>query len=933
MVPTKNSNVLLLLVSCLTGSLISIGHAQLGPCTIETVVGGGTGARGDGGLAVNAELFNPFDARVGADGLLYIADTNNVRIRRVTAEGIIETFAGTGEVTSSGDGGPASMAGLLGALSMAFAADGSLIFLDSDLRIRRIGPDGIITTVAGGDRNDFSGDGGPAIGAGLDGSRRIALGTDGAIYIAAQTIHRIRKVTPDGQINTIAGTSPTRFSVGESTGDGGRAVDAGIDRPSDIAVAPDGTVYFVEAFGRSVRRIAPNGIIDTYLIVGFPNQSPDGTPRSEAIVGGARNIEIDKQGRVYWLNGHTLRRVSLEDTMETVWDTESPVFGSGSRLSVGGEGIFHVFGDDRVFRLAPGGEQILVAGVGLTASRGDGGPANEAVLGFQLSVDVGPNGEIYIADRTFDRVRVVRDGRIDTFAGTGEGGVTEEGLPATQAKVDRPLDVAEGPDGTLFLATRQAVFRVDPATGIITRHAGGGAGFCRGGLCRFEGPALEAALSTVEEIEVDSESNLYILHDPFGRQRGGDWISQVSPDGVIRLLSDETPAGPNAGRAGTMTVDGKDNLVLTEGFIRPRFWRMDAEENFTAVEGAEGFVAGSLAMAADGIGNLYIATRSDHLQRLTVDGVLNTIVPVSPDGPGFGGDGGPAMEAVLRRVRSVALDRQGNLYLADEGNQRIRRINSIADCPVVVRPQIAAFGVRHAASFSFTVAPGTIVAIFGIRLGPEIGINGRVEGGRFTAELAGTRVWVDDRPSPITYSSATQVNAIIPYATEVNWEFDEEGNFVRQTRNIEIRVEYEGVSSEPFAAVVAPAWPDLFRLPSGLAAAFNQDGTLNEPLNPAAPGSIVVVFGSGEGLTDPPSVDGQLAGDVLPRPVLEPAVTIGGQPAEILYFGAAPGLVAGVFQLNARVPEGLTVLGAVEIHVRVGPFPSSSFPPKIIVGR
>lgn len=901
--------------------------AQLGPCTIETVVGGGTGARGNGGPAVDAELFQPWDVRIGPDGLLYIADSGTGRIRRVTAEGVIETVAGIGgRVRSSGDGGPATQAALFVVTSMAFGPDGSLYFVERDSRVRRIVPDGIVTTIA---------DGG-AMGVGRP--SEVAVAPDGSLYVTARRDHRIHRVTPDGQIAPFAGTGSRRMFVLD---EGTPALENAISRPTDTTVAPDGTVYFVETTGMQVMRISPNGMLTTYLRWNVGDRSPDGTPRSEALVGEPRQIDVDSEGRLYWLDGPSVRRVGLDDTIETVWETETPVWDPetaddtvwfGFRLE--SEDSFLLFYEDRVYRLSGDSDQTLLAGVGPTASRGDGGPVEEAFLGYLLNIDLGLDGEVYIADRLLDRVRVARNGRIDTFAGTGESGPTEEGIPATEATIDGPRAVAVAPNGDVFIATLKVVYRVDSASGIITRYAGGGR--FRPEVCCADGRlALDIELFRIEDLDTDSQGNLYILHDPHTFAGGDDWVSRISPDGVIKLLPGILPSNSTGGfvyPATAVTVDPNDAVIISTRYQNSWLWRLTEENgNFALIEGAFGFIEYVNALAADGNSDLYIMSRFNQLERLSSGDVLNKVVPAPTNDEFFGGDGGPAMDAVLGGSRSIVLDGQDNLYVADAFNRRIRRINSLSGCPVEVRPQVA--GVVSAASFTSPVAPGMIVTIFGLRLGPEVGVSGRVENGRFTNELAGTRVWVDGRPAPITYSSAKQVNIIIPYATEVGAEYDETGTLIEHTRSPELRIEHNGVSSELFALTMAPASPALFRQTGPLAAAFNQDGTLNGPLNPAAPGTIIVVFGTGEGLTDPPGADGQITGDILPRPILEVSATIGRMPAEVLYFGAAPGLVAGAFQANIRIPAGLAFVGDVEINLRAGPFPRLSLPSRIIVGN
>ena len=226
---------------------------------ITTVAGNGIfGFSGDGGPATSARLALPGGIAVGADGSLYIADSANCRIRRVGPDGIITTVAGNGSCSYSGDGGPATSAGLgIGSAlenGLAVGADGSLYIVDTDSggssssRIRRVSPDGIITTVAGNGARDFGGDGGPATSTALSANGGLAVGADGSLYIA-DNFNNLRRVGPDGVITTIAGNGTRDFG-----GDGGPAILAGL-APFGVAVGADGSIYVVDQANYRIRRL------------------------------------------------------------------------------------------------------------------------------------------------------------------------------------------------------------------------------------------------------------------------------------------------------------------------------------------------------------------------------------------------------------------------------------------------------------------------------------------------------------------------------------------------------------------------------------------------------------------------------------------------------------------------------------------------------
>src|SRR5262249_8824576 len=212
---------------------------------------GSYGFSGDGGPATQAQLGFPAKVAVAPDGSLYIADLLN--IRRVGPDGLITTAAGNGTFGYSGDGGPALQAQLRFPIGVAVAPDGSLYIADTyNNRIRRVAPDGLITTVAGNGTNGSGGDGGPAIQAQLNEPFGIAVGPDGSLYIAERQNSRIRRVSPDGIITTIVGDGTFGYS-----GDSGPAFQAHLDSPYDVAIGPDGSLYIADVGNNRIRRVEP----------------------------------------------------------------------------------------------------------------------------------------------------------------------------------------------------------------------------------------------------------------------------------------------------------------------------------------------------------------------------------------------------------------------------------------------------------------------------------------------------------------------------------------------------------------------------------------------------------------------------------------------------------------------------------------------------
>jgi uncharacterized protein (TIGR03437 family) len=204
----------------------------------------------------------------------------------------------------------------------------------------------------------------------------------------------------------------------------------------------------------------------------------------------------------------------------------------------------------------------------------------------------------------------------------------------------------------------------------------------------------------------------------------------------------------------------------------------------------------------------------------------------------------------------------------------------------VERPVVTA--VTSAASYGSAIAPGQMVVVWGNHLGPDqlarlqVDNNGMVNTG-----VGGVRILFDGVPAPVVYASAAQCSTVVPY-------------FGASKATTHVEVEYQGVRSEPMEIAVVATAPGLFTADAsgkGQGAILNQDGvTPNSTATPAAPGAVVVLWGTGEGITDPPGVDGRPAVDVLPKPVAPVSVTIGGLPATVEYVGAAPGMMPGSFR-------------------------------------
>ena len=230
-------------------------------------------------------------------------------------------------------------------------------------------------------------------------------------------------------------------------------------------------------------------------------------------------------------------------------------------------------------------------------------------------------------------------------------------------------------------------------------------------------------------------------------------------------------------------------------------------------------------------------------------------------------------------------------------------------------PAITAAGIVNAATgLSGGISPGEILVIYGKNLGPSQLTSAQPNSdGRYERVLAGTRVLFDGIPAPIWYASANQVAVIAPY-------------YVYWKDTTTLQVEFNSINSNSVTMPVVPSAPGVFTTDSsghGQAAALDQDYSLNSASRPAARGSVVILYATGEGQTDPAGVDGLLANAVLPQPRLPVSVTVGGVAAQLLYAGGAPTFVAGAMQINIVIPPTAPTGPAVPIQITVGTAPST----------
>ena len=522
--------------------------------------------------------------------------------------------------------------------------------------IERIDKNGILTRFAGTGEAGYSGDGGPALAASLKVPAGLLTDKKGNVYIADRENHVVRKVDRKGTITTIAGNGTAGFS-----GDGGPALQASLNFPSGLALDSKGNLYISDRSNNRIRRVNRKGIINTYAGNGEEGYGGDSGPALSARIDRPFGLAIDKKDNLYIADrrNNRIRKVNSSGIIST---------------AAGDGGFFYM---------------------------GDNGPAYRASIAGPTGVAVDDNGNIYIADRNNNRIRVVdKLGMIRTVAGTGQQDYNGETELARDTNLHLPFGLTLDEKGRLLVIDRShyRIRRVDPLKGKIETLAGNG----RKNFAGDGGPANGANLNFPHGIAVDKNDNI-IFSD-----KGHFRIRKISPSGIIQTIAGTGNRGNVGDGVPAMQADlfsvqslilnSKEDIyfVSPSGFINMIRYIDNKGIIHTFVETADkDYLASLNADQSQGLSmkskiamvtqfsdivfdkdnNIFAADRINHqIRKIDTQGNVSTIAGTGESD--FGGDGGPAAKATFRDPRALTMDKAGNLYIADTANNRIRKIDT-----------------------------------------------------------------------------------------------------------------------------------------------------------------------------------------------------------------------------------------------------------------
>ena len=567
--------------------MFCVGFPMAGQ-VITTLAGTNSLGPPDGTPALQASI-GPNLVTADPQGNIYFVDQNTL-VMKISAQGSVSRFAGNGIRGYSGDGGPAIDASLNGPSGIYADKSGNVFLADTaNYRIRKIDSTGIITTIAGNGVDGVSPEGTIAVNASIGETYSVAEDSLGNIYFADSENNRIAKIDIHGLLTTVAGKAK---SPGNS-GDNGPATAAQLTYPLSVTVDPSNNIVIADTSNNVIRVVNTSGIIKTLAGTGKPGYSGDNGPATSALIYQPWTVSADLNGNI----------------------------------------LFVDYDNDVIRRIDTKGVITTVAGNAKAGLGTDNVPATSSSLYYPFGVAAEAAGSFLIADFSNNTIRrVSTSGIITTIAGNGFKTISPNGGAASSAILANPTNVAIDLNGNLLVAdwNNQLLERVTLANGTIAAIAGIG----RAAYTADNVPATSAGLNFPEGITTDRSGNIY-LSDTFNER-----IRKIDANGIITTIA-------GVGQSG---YQGDGGSALKANVSVPQGLRFDPA------------------------GNLVFADSNNHVVRsISPQGIITTIAGTGT--AGYNRDGVAATQAQLNTPTDVSFDAAGNLYIADSGNHRIRRVD------------------------------------------------------------------------------------------------------------------------------------------------------------------------------------------------------------------------------------------------------------------
>jgi ribosomal protein S11 len=673
--------VVAIVVAVLSHPPATLGQSM----TFTTFAGPGNPSSEDGtGRAARFNL--PRGVATDSSGNVYVADTSNNTIRKITPAGAVTTLAGLAGFTGSADG-TGSAARFKHPGGVATDSSGNVYVADSyNFTIRKITPAGAVTTLAG-----LAGSSGSADGTGSAARFYVQWGvatdSSGNVYVADSYNHTIRKITPAGAVTTLAGLAGTSGSA-DGTGSAGR-----FNEPFGLATDSSGNVYVGDTFNNTIRKITPAGAVTTLAGLAGGSGSDDGTGSAARFYGPAA-VTTDSSGNVYVTDtaNDTIRKITPAGAVTTLagagsWGSADGT-GSAARfynplgVATDSSGNVYVadYNNSTIRKITPAGAVTTVAGLADGSGSADGtGSAARFNAPFGVATDSG--GNVYVADSYNDTIRkITLAGAVTTLAGLAGSSGHANGT-ASAARFYEPRGVATDSGGNVYVAdTYNSTIRKITPEGAVTTLAG-----LAGSLGSADGTASAARFYEPLGVATDSSGNVYVA-DTYNST-----IRKITPAGAVTTLAGLAGSSGSADGTGSaarfnapfgLATDSSGNVYVADSYnytIR-KITPAGAVTTLAGLAGSSGSADGTasaarfyepLGVATDSSGNVYVAdSLNNTIRKITPTGAVTTLA-------GPGGSSGNGADRTVSAVRfyrpvGVAVNNSGNVYVAEEGNHSIR---------------------------------------------------------------------------------------------------------------------------------------------------------------------------------------------------------------------------------------------------------------------